>query len=400
MKKLILLCLLLSSLAGLAQVSTGDTIPDLTFTTVLNAPVKTIRLSQLKGKLVLIDFWATWCGSCIEAMPHLQSLQSTYGGRLQVIAVNDETPKRTAQYLLSRPANFWFAVDTARAIADVFPHQLIPHTILISPEGKLIAATSPQQITGPVIDSLLANQPVHLPEKLDNLLSYQDLIKQNFFAADTVQSRFMIQGAIKGGPGLSTTWLDDSTFSRRRLTCINLSLSTLYRLAYGNYPYSRTIDSTRNGRDAPVYCLDLIVQHPDTLLPSLRNELAARFDLRATIESSVRAVQVLYIIDPAKFRTIPRNTSGKRTYFAMHGEIDQRSINMQEFAEFLEDYGTGKLVVDETGNHEKLDIKFSFQPENPQSLLDILAGMGLGLRKEDRKIDMLSINPTTMSTYL
>src|SRR5450755_1921744 len=94
MKKLLILFSLLWSSVSFAQVNNGETVPDLDFTTVLNAPVKTIKLSQLKGKLVLIDFWATWCGSCLVAMPHLQSLQSTYGRQLQVIAMNDETPKR------------------------------------------------------------------------------------------------------------------------------------------------------------------------------------------------------------------------------------------------------------------------------------------------------------------
>jgi len=46
-------------------------------------------------------------------------------------------------------------------------------------------------------------------------------------------------------------------------------------------------------------------------------------------------------------------------------------------------------VVDETANKEKLDIKFSFQPENPQSLMNILADMGLSLTREQRKINML-----------
>lgn len=389
MKKLLLLLLIILSNATLAQVKNGETVPELDFTTVLNAPVKTLQLSQLKGKLVLIDFWATWCGSCLVAMPHLTALQKKYPKQLQVIAVNDETVKRTAQFIQSRPANFWFAVDTARKIAGVFPHQLIPHTILISLDGRLIAATSPEFITDRVMDSLINNQPVHLPEKIDNLLSHEDLIKQNFFAADTVQSRFMIQGEIKGGPGLSTIYLDNKIFSGRRLTCINLPLATLYMLACGNYPYSRTMDQTQAGKNSPVYCLDLIVKNKTELMPTLQKELSKRFDLQAKVEPILKDVQVLRIVDAEKFKTIPRNVSGKRTFYARHGAIDQQSMTLKEFAQFLEDYGIGKLTIDETGNTEKLDIKFSFQPENPQSLIDILTGMGLSLTKEQRNITML-----------
>ncbi|EHQ25071.1 redoxin family protein [Mucilaginibacter paludis] len=389
MKRIFILLLLGAAQASVAQVKKSETVPNLDFKTLLNSPVKSTSLSQLKGKVVLLEFWATWCGSCLIAMPHLNKLQTKYPKSLQIIAVTDETEKRAALYIKSKPANFWFAIDTGRAIAKVFPHQLIPHSILIGPNGKLIAATSPESITEKVIDSLLKKQQVHLPEKKDNLVSHEDLIKQNFFASDTVQYRFMMQAEIKGDPGLSTTWLDNKAFSGRRLTCINLPLTTLYMLANGHYPYSRTIDETEVGKKAPVYCLDLIVQNPADLLPALQKELAKRFDLQAKIKPVIKDVQILRITDTTKFRSIKKNTSGERTYYARHGEIDQQMITMKEFAQYVENYGIEKLVVDETGNAEKFDIKFSFQPENPQSLLNILAGMGLGLTKEQREVNML-----------
>jgi thiol-disulfide isomerase/thioredoxin len=389
MKKIFSLLLSFAMQTTYAQFKNGDTVPDLQFRTLLNAPVNSSSLSLLKGKMVLIEFWATWCGSCLVAMPHLKALQAKYPKTLQVIAVTDETQKRAGLYIKAKPANFWFAVDTGRKVADLFPHQLIPHSILIGSDGKFIAATDPEAITEKVIDSLLAKQQVHLPEKKDNMVNYKDLIKQNFAASDSVQYRFMMQPEIKGGPGLSTTWLDNKAFSGRRLTCINLPLTTLYMLANGSFPYSRTIDETKGDKNAPVYCLDLIVGTHTDLQAALQKELAKRFDLQAKVTPMIEDVEVLRITDQAKFKTIPKNISGTRTYRSMHGEIDQTAITMAEFAVFLENFGIGKLVVDETGSLEKLDIKFSFQPENPKSLLDILAKMGLGLTKEQRQVDML-----------
>ena len=83
MKKLTLLLTIITNLA-VAQVKNGEAVPDLNFKTILNAPVKTATLGNLKGKIVLIDFWATWCGSCLVAMPHLQQLQKKYPGKLQI----------------------------------------------------------------------------------------------------------------------------------------------------------------------------------------------------------------------------------------------------------------------------------------------------------------------------
>lgn len=391
---------MLTSVTAFAQIKPGDKVGDINFTTVLNAPVKATTLGGQKGKIVLIDFWATWCGSCLEAMPHLKALQKKYPKQLQVVAVSAETPRRIGLYLKSRPSNLWFAADTDRAIAAVFPHQLIPHTVLISTDGKLISVSSPEAITNLTIDSVLRGQTVHLAEKKDNLIGYEDLIIQNFHAADTVKNRFMMQGEIKGGPGLSTTYLKDSVFAGRRLTCINLPITTLYMIAYGNFPYGRTINKTGEGPKPPVYCLDLIVPNKADLMPVLKKELAKRFDLQAKIEPMQKEVHVLTITNNGKFMTIPRNRSGQRTYYSSHGEIDQQGISMSDFADFLESYGIGQLVVDETGSKEKLDIKFSFQPENPQSLTDILMGMGLSLTKKNRSIEMLVIYKTGLSVQL
>jgi thiol-disulfide isomerase/thioredoxin len=391
MKRILSLLLSFAMQTTYAQFKTSDNVPDLQFGTLLNAPVSTKSLDQMKGKIVLIEFWATWCGSCLVAMPHLKALQAKYPKTLQVIAVTDETEKRVGLYIKAKPANFWFAVDTGRKIADLFPHQLIPHAVLIDSEGKFIAATDPEAITEKVMDSLLAKHQVHLPEINDKMVNYKDLIKQNFAASDSVQYRFMMQSEIKGGPGLSTTWMDDKAFSGRRLTCINLPLTTLYMLANGSFPYSRTIDETKGEINPPVYCLDMIVGPHTDLEAALQKELAKRFDLQAKVTPMIKDVQVLRITDQGKFKRITRNSSGMRTHRSMHGEIDQTALTMAEFAGFLESYGIGKLVVDETGSMEKFDIKFSFQPENPKSLLDILSGMGLGLTKGHRKVDMLRL---------
>lgn len=389
MKKLLILLLLFTAHSAEAQLKNTDQLPELQFKELLNAPFKSVGSKQLKGKVILLEFWATWCGSCLGAMPHLQALQAKYPNSLQVIAVGDESAVRTAQYLKSKPSNFWFAIDTSRKIAETFPHQLIPHTVLIDAEGKLIGSTQPEAITEKVMDSLLRKQEIHLPAKIDRLINHEDLIQQQFFAADSTTYRFMMQAEIKGGPGLSTTWLKDKTFSGRRLTCINLPLSSLYRIANGDFPYNRSIDETKSEQKEATYCLDLIVDSPVNLLPALQMELSKRFDLQARIQPTIKEVQVLRIINPIKFNTIKRNRTGQRTYYSRHGEIDQEAITMNDFAQFLENYGLHQLVADETGNLEKLDIKFSFQPENPKSLLDILESMGLGLAKEKRSVNLL-----------
>ncbi|WP_419699152.1 redoxin family protein [Mucilaginibacter sp. NFX135] len=390
MKKLILsLSFILFIDYAFGQVKTGDVVPDIKFQ-LLNAPVKSATLGKLKGKIVFIEFWATWCSPCVEAMRHLVQLQTKYRNKIQIITVTDEKEARIRQFLSSRPSNLWFAIDTGELITQVFPHRVIPHTVVISPDGKLIANTTPESITALVIDSLLQQKEVHLVEKKEILLTPPDIIKKYFFAADTVKSRFVMQAEMKGAGSFSTTHLHDSTFNGRRLTCLNFRLNSLYRMAYHNFPYGRTIDKTGEKNNGPLYCVDLIVPDEKDLLPTLGKELAKRFDLQAKLMPETKEVNVLKIADTAKFKHIPINKSGKRTYLAKHGEIDEQYITMTDLADYLENYGTGKLpVIDETQNKGFFDIKFSFQPEKPESLTTILSNMGLSLEKATRKVDFL-----------
>lgn len=276
-------------------------------------------------------------------------------------------------------------VEQLHSLTKIFPHHLIPHTILVNPDGQLIAQTNPGAITSKVIDSLWRQQPVHLPEKIDNSLTLPEILKTYFNTADTVTSRFMMQAQIKGAPGVQMTHANDPVFKNRRLTCFNLPLTTLYRIANGDFSYKRTIDKTGSTNEPPVYCLDLIIASQEQLRPALQRELASRFDMRTKVEPQSKEVNVLRITDREKFNQIPRNKSGKRTYSASRGAIDQQATTMADFAEYLESYGPGKLiVVDETQNRELLDIQFSYQPEDPKSLPAVLSEMGLSLTKEQR----------------
>lgn len=389
MKKIAFILVLFSQTA-FAQLKIGDVVPDLQFN-LLNAPVKSTSLNQLKGKVVVIEFWATWCGGCIVAMPHLKELQKKFPDQLRILSVSDESEERIRKFLSKKPSIVWFASDTTQQVSNVFPYRLIPHTVVISPDGKLVANTSPEHVTESVIENLINRKPVSLPEKKDNTLTFQELIDGQFLASASVTDRFMIQPQIKGAPGFSTTYLDDSTFKGRRITAINCGLSTLYRLAYDNFPYSRTVDKIP-ASDKESYCLDLIVTNENELWPRLRKELSNNFNFQAETKTELKDVYILKVTDQKKLAAVPRNTSGIRTYYARHGEMDQQAGTLHDLANYLEAFGISSLpVVDETNVREKLDLKFSFQPEDPASLTKVLADMGLALEKAKRDIKILYI---------
>jgi uncharacterized protein (TIGR03435 family) len=392
MKKLLILGLFIANTA-VAQVKTGDQVPEISFNQMLNAPVKSAKLSSLKGKVVFIEFWATWCSPCVSAMPHLQALQKKFKNQLQVITVTRETDKRVSLFLKAMPANLWFAIDNGNQLDSLFPHRTIPHSVLIDADGKLVANTSPDQVTEEVIAKLLKKEPVNLVAKVDNMS--KDFVKDYFFAADTVKSRLMIQPEIKGGPGMSQTHLNNPAFAGRRITMINMTLESMYRMAYGNMPYGRTIDRTEKSKanQSEMFCLDLITETPAQLLPTLQKELLKRFELQAKLTRVVKPVYLLKVEDANKVNGLGKSEKpANGNYGGGAGTFSGDGVVFADIADYLESFAVVNLpVVDDTGVKTNFVIQLVYQPEVPATLTKALSNIGLKLEKSERPIQMLEL---------
>ena len=137
-------------------IEVGQPVPDVTFSRVLHHPTGTARLSDFRGKLVLIDFWATWCGSCKLALPKLDALQQEFGDKVQVLLVNSQSTGDT-EAKVEKYFERWHRPDGSRyplaAVVNdtelnaLFPHQLIPHIVWIAPDGILHAITGADELT-------------------------------------------------------------------------------------------------------------------------------------------------------------------------------------------------------------------------------------------------------------
>ncbi|MCZ8253996.1 MAG: TlpA disulfide reductase family protein [Hylemonella sp.] len=99
---------------------------------------QTWTLERLRGRAVVINFWATWCPPCRAEMPSLQQLAEIYGPeQLQVLAVNvGEGPRRIAQYLQSSGLELTVLLDPKSEAAKAWGATVLPTTLLIDTEGR------------------------------------------------------------------------------------------------------------------------------------------------------------------------------------------------------------------------------------------------------------------------
>jgi thiol-disulfide isomerase/thioredoxin len=97
------------------------------------------QLQQLRGKVVLVNFWATWCEPCVEEMPSLQKLRTRLqGAPFEVVAVNhQEGEARIRGFLKKVPLDFPIVRDTDGDVTRAWHARLFPSSYLVDAEGKI-----------------------------------------------------------------------------------------------------------------------------------------------------------------------------------------------------------------------------------------------------------------------
>lgn len=102
---------------------------------------RTVTLSSLRGKVVLLNFWATWCKPCKDEMPLFEELYRTYGDRgFEVVAVSiNNSQKSVDKFLEKSPVSFTVLMDSDSKAFKLYRVYSIPTTFLIDRSGLIVA---------------------------------------------------------------------------------------------------------------------------------------------------------------------------------------------------------------------------------------------------------------------
>jgi cytochrome c biogenesis protein CcmG/thiol:disulfide interchange protein DsbE len=163
---LLVLVLILSSgvifAVALARQSAGQptsgTAPDFSLTTFTG---ETLRLSDLRGRVVVLNFWASWCGPCEQEAPELRAAAEHYAGREDVVFLGvayADSEVRAQAFAEEHGLNYRNGADIGTRISDLYAIRGVPETFIIGQDGKIaefiyagITAAQLQHIIDPLL---------------------------------------------------------------------------------------------------------------------------------------------------------------------------------------------------------------------------------------------------------
>lgn len=229
-------CLFLTASAQTIKgIQPGDKIPE----DIWKAPLHfissaggdtTITLSAYRGKLIILDFWATWCSGCIAAMPKLKKLQQSLPEDIQVLPVTDEGKEKVTAFIgrnqyISSAGLSTIISDTL--LNNVFSHRFIPHYVWIGNDGTLIATTGTEALTDSTVKKIITGhpdrnalqtkkdldiqKPLFMSEAFnfgDSLLAYSIFVKGAYSGLPSGNHRISINGTVRGHASTNLPILD------------------------------------------------------------------------------------------------------------------------------------------------------------------------------------------------
>jgi len=373
-------------------VEVGKQVPKYTFTEVLNNSNQELSIEELKGKVVILEFWATWCSSCLPAMKKLDSLQTKFQNKLEIISISTESRKRIEKYITNTNTKLKIAIDTLHQ--KEFPYRTIPHSIIIDKNGIVKAITSPENITEELVEKLIEGKQI---EKLAVKGQITDtssvkVIKQIY---DT--NKILKLTTYKPNSDTRTRTKRGIDGKINSLAIQNFTIPGLYRYLYKLPSKKRVVYSDSSleklseFRNENLYCLNIEVAEK---LEDEIFDLALKFVNETFPYSAKLETDSIYCYVLSKHNNVIKpSTSEKKYFMAMGGLFDMKKSKMNRLANYLENM-TPLPVYDNTGLDGEYDITIQWEGENVKSLHDALEKYGLTIKKSKMKypIELLKIS--------
>ncbi|MCX2680975.1 TlpA disulfide reductase family protein [Galbibacter sp. EGI 63066] len=412
----------------------GDKMPDYTFTNLINYPTSTAKLSDFKGKLLILDFWSTGCTACIASWPKLLELQNEFDGKVQILLVNPYQDKDIVRKVIERQKKIRNVDMTLPLVCKdtvlgkkLFPNRGVPYIVWIDENGYVKSHSYGDALNAKNIWSILKKNPVTMRQKITD---YADFIKVNHMAPLFVDKnggngeQIIAQSQLS--KSISKMWpasfVIPQTLDNKSIICItHLSIKSLYAMAYsfyfekGSFPgyvhSSRVLlqvkDSTKYvdedeydeiiAENRYTYQLIASLTPIEKLQKMMQTDLDRYFGTEAHWEK--RKMKCLVI--KTKDTLLISYKKGIRKFFFTNPDKDGvrrvNNVTVSDFIQNLEEqhyFRSPYPIVDETGLKGSLggiEMEKDFDPGDHRALDKALQKYKMRFTLEEKEVDVLVI---------
>ena len=392
----------------------GQKVPDVEITNIQNHTSNTIKLTELKGKLVILDFWATWCAPCISAIPKMNKLQKQFDGKIQMLSITYQNEKEVMGFFSKLPDSLRpaFPMKTGDTeLSGLFPHKFLPHYVWIDGQGTVKAITGLDGITDKNISAMIENQSSNIQQKHDFSLAYDEqkpfLLEENGGSGKDLRFHSVLTGYQKGLPSRYTS-LNGKQIPGLRITFLNVTIPHLFAYAMGANKGAFSFKNMRfMVRDKssltmigdykewlPIhtYCYELILprsleKDKYAIMLTDLNRMFPQYQVKT--ETSNEKVLALIRTDQTD-RLKSKGGKPLSTFDATGFELRNFPISRliaQLSSLYLQN--NPLPIIDDTGYSERVDIQVTAPLSNVDALNNALEPYGLAFQEKEKEIEIL-----------
>jgi thiol-disulfide isomerase/thioredoxin len=409
------------------ELKIGDSFPDHQFQGLLNYSKSRLNVQDYRGKLVILDLWATTCASCVSGWPKMLDLQKRFEGKLQIILLNKYEGIDVVKPYVERRRKL-VNVDMTLpmicgdpAIKQLFPRNGVPRYVWIDSNGVVRSVTNSTSITASNIQKWISEGPFQLPQIIDDW-ERVNAAKPIFVDgnggsghSDKFIWNSVLTKCVENVPGIAVMFANsDKGYS---ITVTGASIASLYALAHDpanlkdvvNLSFlipnrvdvrsndtSKFYNSRKNFEFIPErsYDYQLISGKPVTrrqLLDMMKDDLGRFFGYSAELRRMKKMCLIWTMGDSSRVTY----RGGIADIFLGDSEAIFDGVTVSESVHYI---GNGSSymfspypIVDETGFKGKLGLRLDCNCKDYNSLSREFRKLGMNLTLAEREVDVLVI---------
>lgn len=377
-----LMALALSATAG-AQMrprvpEIGQPAPALHLSKVIGGPAQgQVNWASLRGNVVVIEFWATWCPPCVGSIPHLNALEREFA-RLPVrfLSITYEKPDAVTKFLAAHPIQGWVGLDEKRETLDAYGVRFLPLTVVVDRDGRIAALTRPMALGKTVLREFLAGGHPKLAEPLGTAPPMAAGSEPEEPVARTVPLFYL---DVRPDTSPVGGW----AFNRvtGRVTAVGWPAKKLLTRLL-EMPVDRIVGGSQLPSGRYTVVADMPAGEANELPKEIEQALGLSWGVRVSQEE--RKMDVFLLTAPRGIRASLRN-------LAASGENSgTKKLTTAAWARRLEEI-LGRPVLDETHLEGSYDFPQKWTAGGAAEVVRTVEGVGLELKRARRKVSVIVV---------